>query len=50
MAKKDRPAGRKIALNRKARRNYFIEETVEAGKVSCRDGHLARSEPRVCRR
>lgn len=33
MAKKDRPAGRNIALNRKARRNYFIEETVEAGIV-----------------
>ena len=33
MAKKDRPAGRKIALNRKARRNYFIEETLEAGIV-----------------
>lgn len=33
MAKKDRPAGRKIALNRKARRNYFIEETLEVGIV-----------------
>ena len=33
MAKKERPAARKIAINRKARRNYFIEDTLEAGIV-----------------
>ena len=31
MAKKKRPPGRFAALNRKARRNYLIEETFEAG-------------------
>ena len=33
MAKKGRPPGRTVAVNRKARRNYFIEDTVEAGLV-----------------
>ena len=33
MAKKGRPPGRTVAINRKARRNYFIEETIEAGLV-----------------
>lgn len=33
MAKKKRPLGRFAALNRKARHNFLIEETVEAGLV-----------------
>ena len=33
MAKKKRPPGRFAALNRKARHNYLIDETVEAGIV-----------------
>lgn len=31
MAAKDHSPGRTVALNRKARRNYIIEETLEAG-------------------
>ncbi len=31
MARRDRPPGRSVAENRKARRDYFIEETIEAG-------------------
>ena len=33
MAKKKRPSGRFAALNRKARHNFLIEETVEAGVI-----------------
>jgi SsrA-binding protein len=33
MAARQRPPGRIAADNRKARRNYFIEETIEAGIV-----------------
>ena len=33
MARKKRPPGRFAALNRKARHNYLIDETVEAGIV-----------------
>ncbi len=33
MAAKDQSPGRTVALNRKARRNYIIEETLEAGIV-----------------
>lgn len=33
MAKKKRPLGRFAALNRKARHNYLIEDTLEAGVV-----------------
>jgi SsrA-binding protein len=33
MARRDRPPGRVVAENRKARRDYFIDETVEAGIV-----------------
>ncbi len=33
MARRDRLPGRVVAENRKARRDYFIEETIEAGIV-----------------
>ena len=33
MAKKSTPAGHVVARNRRARHDYFIEETLEAGLV-----------------